>query len=56
MTNGSDDIKDYKLYVGEEALTALNEALGAVTESLPADSPWKGLSFDELSASLSVYK
>jgi len=56
VTNGSDDIKDYKLYVGEEALTALNEALGAVTESLPADSPWKGLSFDELSASLSVYK
>lgn len=56
VTNGSDDIKDYKLYVGEEALTALNEALGAVTESLPADSPLKGLSFDELSASLSVYK
>lgn len=56
VTNGSDDIKDYKLYVGEEALTALNEALCAVTESLPADSPLKGLSFDELSASLSVYK
>ena len=56
VTNGSDDIKDYKLYVGEEALTALNEALGVVTESLPADSPLRGLSFDELSASLSVYK
>lgn len=56
VTNGSADMQDYKLSVREEVLGAINEVLGSLTASLPADSPLKGFSAKELSASFSVYK